>query len=81
MEVFGSVARGDAKLGSDVDVIIEFADPAYIPSLLELGEIEADLSDAAKIKVQIMTKDSHRHIVNPFLASTIDADRRELLKI
>ena len=37
--VFGSVARGDARPDSDVDLAIEFA-PAARPSLFELAQIK-----------------------------------------
>ena len=43
--------------------------------------MEADLSDAAGTKVQIMTKDSSLLIANPFLSRSIEKDRRELLKV
>ncbi len=81
VEIFGSFARGEAEPKSDLDLIIEFREADHIPSLFELGEIEADLSDAAKIKVQIMTKYSSLRIVNPFFAHSIANDRRELLKV
>ena len=42
--VFGSVARGDAHLGSDVDLIAEF-DPDAGLSLVGLASLRADLSD------------------------------------
>jgi predicted nucleotidyltransferase len=57
------------------------SEPNYVHSLFELGEIEADLSDAAGTKVQIMTKDSSLLIANPFLSRSIEKDRRELLKV
>ncbi len=42
--VFGSVARGDAHLGSDVDLFAEFDADARL-SLVGLASLRADLSD------------------------------------
>ena len=42
--VFGSVARGDARADSDVDLMAEF-DPAAEMSLVGLASLRADLSD------------------------------------
>jgi len=81
VEIFGSFARDEAEPKSDLDLIIEFGEKNHIPSLFQLGEIEADLSDAARITVHIMTKADHSRIVNPFLARSIEKDRRELLKV
>ena len=42
--VFGSVARGDARVNSDVDLFAEF-DPGAHLSLVGLASLRADLSD------------------------------------
>ena len=48
VEIFGSYARGEAKTGSDLDVIVEFKERK---SLLELVGIEQELGDYLGIKV------------------------------
>jgi predicted nucleotidyltransferase len=83
--VWKFLAQRPAAKPDRIDLIIEFdkerSEPNYVHSLFELGEIEADLSDAAGTRVQIMTKDSSLLIANPFLSRSIEKDRRELLKV
>ena len=43
MAVFGSMLRDDYRPDSDVDILAEF-DPAQIPTLLDIVEIEQELS-------------------------------------
>ncbi|MDT8356627.1 nucleotidyltransferase family protein [Roseomonas mucosa] len=44
LSVFGSVARGDARPGSDVDLLADL-DPAAHLSLVGLSSLRAELSD------------------------------------
>jgi hypothetical protein len=44
LSVFGSVARGDAALCSDIDLLAEFAPGANL-SLVRLASLRAELSD------------------------------------
>jgi predicted nucleotidyltransferase len=50
--IFGSFARGDNKLGSDIDILVEFKES---PSLLTLIKLENDLSEILGIKVDLIT--------------------------
>jgi predicted nucleotidyltransferase len=43
LSLFGSAARGDLRPGSDVDFLVEY-DPAHHPGLVELQQIEDELS-------------------------------------
>ena len=43
LALFGSVLKGTARPDSDVDLLVEF-DPDAKPSLLDLAEIEEELS-------------------------------------
>jgi predicted nucleotidyltransferase len=43
--VFGSVARGDARPDSDIDLAVDLT-PGAEPSLLALGALREDLADA-----------------------------------
>lgn len=52
IRVFGSVARGEARPGSDVDLVVEFEPGA---SLLDHGGLIMDLQDALGCKVDIVS--------------------------
>ena len=65
--VFGSYARGEAGPGSDIDILVRFARPK---SLFELVEIEGELEEALRIKVDLLTEKA----VSPYL---IDSVRRD----
>jgi uncharacterized protein len=43
LALFGSQAKGTARVGSDVDLLVEF-DPAHIPSLIGVAAMEIELS-------------------------------------
>ncbi|MBM3510821.1 MAG: type II toxin-antitoxin system ParD family antitoxin [Alphaproteobacteria bacterium] len=57
--LFGSVARGEAKPGSDIDVLIEVAPDSRF-SLLDQAGIQADLSNAVGHAVDVIVKKSLR---------------------
>ena len=70
--LFGSVARGEAGAGSDVDFLVEFERGR---SLLDLGGLRLDLRDALGRDVDVATPSS-RH---PRLRDRILAERVPLL--
>ena len=53
LRVFGSVARGSAGPGSDVDLLARF-DPAR--SLLDLGGLKADLEELLGCEVDVVSE-------------------------
>jgi len=53
--VFGSYLRGEAKRGSDLDVLVEFEESAGL-SLLDLVGLENYLSEALGVKVDLVEK-------------------------
>lgn len=53
ISIFGSVARGDAVPGSDVDVLIRFQPDATI-TLLDLAAIRCELIDALGCNVDLI---------------------------
>ncbi len=69
IEIFGSYARGEAKPGSDLDVIVEFEKRK---SLLELVGIEQELEDALGIKVDLLTRAS----ISPYLIERIEKESK-----
>jgi hypothetical protein len=53
--IFGSYLRGEAKEGSDLDVLVEF-EPDIRVSLLDFVELENYLSDLLGVKVDLVEK-------------------------
>ncbi len=53
--IFGSYLRGEAKKGSDVDILVEFKPQAKI-SLLDFVELENYLGDLLGVKVDLVEK-------------------------
>lgn len=51
--VFGSYVRGEQKQGSDVDVLVEFAEPI---GLFEFMDLEEYLSKLLGVKVDLVSK-------------------------
>lgn len=54
--VFGSVARGEARADSDVDVLVEF-EPDHVPGFIALHDMEAEFSQlVGGRKVDLVTE-------------------------
>ena len=51
--VFGSYVRGEQKVSSDVDVLVEFEEPI---GLFEFMSLEYSLSDLLGVKVDLVSK-------------------------
>lgn len=58
--VFGSVARGEGKDESDIDLIVEFSEP---PGLFRFIELENFLSGLFGRRVDLVTKDALKPII------------------
>jgi uncharacterized protein len=58
VRVFGSVARGDAGPGSDLDVLVEMGDHG---GLLEQAAVQADMEDLLGCPVHVMTTTGLKH--------------------
>lgn len=71
VRVFGSVARGDDRAGSDVDLLVEMEDDR---SLLDLVGLEQDLEELLRRHVDVLTDDS----IHPALRPRISAEARAL---
>ena len=56
--VFGSVARGDERPGSDIDFLVELAPGTRPFEILELG---AELEEALGVSVDVGTPELLRH--------------------
>lgn len=55
--IFGSVARGDERPGSDIDFLVELASGARPFEILSIG---AELEEALGVEVDVGTPDSLR---------------------
>jgi predicted nucleotidyltransferase len=71
LEVFGSVARGEERRGSDVDLIARFDS---VPGL-EFFEMEGKLSALLGVPVHLLTGESIEAMTNPFRKAAIEAER------
>ncbi len=69
ISVFGSYARGEARPGSDLDLLIDFA-PESRPTLFSLAALDHVLEVALGLKVDTVPRKS----LNPRLAPYIDAE-------
>ena len=66
--IFGSSARGDSSLDSDIDILVKFK-KAF--SLLQLIKIENDLSEKLGTKVDLVTEGA---IKNNHIRESINED-------
>ncbi|NQS97622.1 MAG: nucleotidyltransferase family protein [candidate division Zixibacteria bacterium] len=55
VRIFGSVARGEAKADSDIDILVELEEGR---SLLDLGGLLMDLQDLLGQEVNVLTENS-----------------------
>lgn len=69
--IFGSVARGTAKPGSDVDFLIEYKEKNK--SLFDLVDLKSDLEETLDRKVDLITYNSiYWRIRDTILAEQIE---------
>lgn len=71
LSLFGSVARGDAEAGSDVDLAAEL-DPEARIGLFALGALERRLTELVGRPVDLLPEP----VEEPRLRTNIDRDRR-----
>jgi len=69
--IFGSVARGEAKNDSDVDILIKLGKPI---SLLGLIRLERMISDKLGRNVDLITEDS----LSPFIKEEVLHDLKPI---
>lgn len=55
VELFGSVARGTPRVGSDVDLLVEFASQAKV-GLLEMGALKEELEERLGCLVDLLSR-------------------------
>jgi uncharacterized protein len=67
--IFGSVARGEERPESDIDLVVRFARPR---SLLEIVGLERRLSQLLGRKVDLLTEKA----ISPYIRERINAEMR-----
>lgn len=71
LKVFGSVARGEEREDSDIDILVQFVHPV---SLLTLVRLERELSDLFGRKVDLLTEQA----LSPYIRDSVIASAREI---
>ena len=70
VRVFGSVARGDDRSDSDVDLLVEMDDDR---SLLDLVGLEQELEVLLRRKVDVLTDASLHPVLQPRITAEVRA--------
>ncbi|HCS79295.1 TPA: nucleotidyltransferase [Patescibacteria group bacterium] len=68
LAVFGSHARGEAKMESDVDLLVEFSET---PGLIEFIRTKQKLESVLKHKVDLVTKKGLSKYIVPYITQDI----------
>ena len=71
LALFGSTARGEADADSDIDLLVAFGSPK---SLLDLAQIEREMSEAIGHKVDLLTEGA----VSPYFREGVRAQLKVL---
>jgi uncharacterized protein len=80
LQVFGSVARGQARQGSDVDLIATF-DLSRKPRGLRFFAIPDKMEALLGAPVDLLTPEGIANMTNPYRKNSIIADAREILAL
>ncbi|MFN0100986.1 MAG: nucleotidyltransferase family protein [Bryobacteraceae bacterium] len=73
MSIFGSVARGETRPESDIDILVEFL-PGHTIDLFDFGHLESELSGLFGRRVDLVSK----HGMNPRMAPHILRDAQPI---
>jgi uncharacterized protein len=76
LEAFGSTARGDARRGSDVDLIATFSENPG----LRFFTMEEEMGALLGAPVHLLTRDSVDEMSNPFRRESITAETKEIFR-
>lgn len=74
LEIFGSVARGDAQPGSDVDLIATFTKRVG----WNIVSIEEEMAAALGVPIDLLMRETVDEMTNPFRKVSIARDRRTI---
>lgn len=78
--IFGSYLKGEAKEGSDLDILVEFEPEARI-SFLEFIELENYISDLVGVKVDLVEKSALKPRIGKYILSEVVYLWKEILAI
>jgi len=70
VEAFGSVARGESRSGSDVDLLVEFL-PDVRVGLFEMGALKEDIEEKLGCKVDLLSREAVEKSRNPYRRNAI----------
>jgi len=70
VSLFGSLARGEGRIGSDVDLLIEFIPESNI-GLFEMGSLKEDIEERLGCPVDLVSRGAVENSRNPFRRSAI----------
>jgi len=70
--IFGSLARGETKQGSDIDILVEFAGEK---SLLDLAGLKIELEESLGVRVDVLTYGS----LHPLLKDRVLSEQKVIL--
>lgn len=68
LDVFGSVARGDAREDSDVDILVTFTTPATFDRFMDL---KLFLEDTLGRRVDLVTRGALREALRPHVEAEL----------
>jgi uncharacterized protein len=74
LEIFGSTARGDARRGSDVDLLATFA----VNPGLSFFSMEEEMAELLGVPVHLLTRDAVEEMSNPYRRTSILAEARAI---
>lgn len=77
LEIFGSAVRGDARTGSDVDLIATFPEHPG----LEIVTIEEECGKLLGVPVHLLTYEAVDEMTNPYRKESIQRDRRTIYAV
>ena len=73
IRLFGSVARGEAEAGSDVDLLVEFEPSAHI-GMFEFSRLRRELSQLLNCRIDLATPNArHKSMKEEILREAIRA--------
>jgi len=74
LKIFGSMARGEGRIDSDIDILVSFTRPI---SLIRLVRLERELSQLMGRKVDLVTEQG----LSPYIRPTVLASAREIYEL